>query len=197
MKSRTITNTYLLIAAMFLTVALALPAAAEKVTVDMKFSGSSAGSAITNVLYPNTSNGEDDFAGDGPLGSFTYRFVDAQMNFPTPSSICPKPTDLHFSDPVGAAVLRFHDGSLLYLKLTQGDDCIDLTAGLAHCFRAFQITGGTGRFKNASGTLALTETVSPVGLFDNSGNPVFFATTGNIKGTISGVEEEQDHDEGK
>jgi hypothetical protein len=191
MKSKTITNIYLVMAAMSLTAVLSLPAAAEKATVNMKFSGTSAGTPLTNVLYPNTHNGEDDFAGDGPLGSFTYRFVDASLNFPTPSSICPKPTDLHFSDPVGTAVLRFHDGSLLFLKLTQGDDCIDLTAGLAHCFRTFQVMGGTERFKNATGTLSLTETIMPV-LFDNSSNPVFFATTGDITGTISGVKDEKD-----
>jgi hypothetical protein len=196
MKSKPITNIYQLMAAMFLTVALALPAAAEKVTVNMKFSGTSAGSALTNVLQANTSNAEDDFAGNGPLGSFTYRFVYATLNFPTPSSVCPSQSNLHFSDPVGAAVFRFHDGSLLYAKLTQGDDCIDLVAGLAHCTRTFQITGGTGRFKNASGILTLTETILPV-LADASSNPVFFATTGDIKGTISGVVDEQVQDESK
>ena len=50
----------------------------------------------------------------------------------------------------------------------------------------FQITGGTGRFKNASGVLTLTETVLPV-LADASNNPVFFASTGEFTGTVSGV----------
>jgi len=50
----------------------------------------------------------------------------------------------------------------------------------------FQITGGTGRFKNASGSITLTETVAPV-LADVSNNPVFFAATGEFTGTISGV----------
>lgn len=193
MKSRTITNIYLLLTAMFLTVALALPAVAQKVTVNMKYSGTSAGTTLTNVLAPNTSNAEDDFAGNSPWGSFTYRFVYAIQNFPSPSSVCPNPSNLHFSDPVGASIFRFQDGSLLFVNLTQGDDCIDLTAGLAHCFRTFQITGGTGRFKTASGTLTFTEIVRPV-LADASSNPVFFAMTGNITGTISGVSEGQDQD---
>jgi hypothetical protein len=60
----------------------------------------------------------------------------------------------------------------------------------------FQITGGTGRFKNASGTLAFTETVVPV-LADASNNPVFFAATGEYTGTVSGVSEEQGQDEGQ
>ena len=58
----------------------------------------------------------------------------------------------------------------------------------------FQITGGTGRFKDASGILTLTETVLPV-LADASNNPVFFAATGEFTGTVSGVameEERQD-----
>jgi len=94
----------------------------------------------------------------------------------------------------GAAVFRFQDGSLLYVQLTPGgSDCVDFAAGHAICIRNFQITGGTGRFKNASGALTLTETVVPV-LADNSGIPVFFAATGGIKGTISGVTDEQDQD---
>jgi hypothetical protein len=50
----------------------------------------------------------------------------------------------------------------------------------------FQITGGTGRFKDASGVLSFTETVVPV-LADALNNPVFFAATGEFKGTVSGV----------
>jgi hypothetical protein len=52
--------------------------------------------------------------------------------------------------------------------------------------------GGTGRFKNASGTLTLTETVVPV-LADASQNPVFFAATGQFTGTISRMPAEEEH----
>ena len=55
----------------------------------------------------------------------------------------------------------------------------------------FQITGGTGRFKDASGILTLTETVLPV-LADASNNPVFFASTGEFTGMISGVAAEDE-----
>jgi hypothetical protein len=55
------------------------------------------------------------------------------------------------------------------------------------CTRTFQITGGTGRFKKASGgKIALTETVLAV-LFDAVSNPVFFAATGEMTGAVSGV----------
>ena len=58
----------------------------------------------------------------------------------------------------------------------------------------FQITGGTGRFKNASGVLTLTETVLPV-LADASNNPVFFASTGEFTGTVSGVAAQEDRED--
>ena len=73
--------------------------------------------------------------------------------------------------------------------LTQGADCIDLSKppGQGNCILTLQITGGTGRFKDASGgNLTLTETTVPV-LADALSNPVFFAVTGQITGTVSGV----------
>ena len=70
------------------------------------------------------------------------------------------------------------------LNLTGGSDCIDFAAGEALCTRVFQVTGGTGRFKNASGgTVTLTMTVVPV-LADASNNPVFFAVTGEVTGAV-------------
>jgi hypothetical protein len=90
----------------------------------------------------------------------------------------------------GGGVFRFQDGSLLKVNLIQAGDCIDLKALEAHCTMTFQITGGTGRFKEASGTLTLTETVVPV-LADASDNPVFFASTGEFTGTVSGVAAEE------
>ena len=80
------------------------------------------------------------------------------------------------------------------VSLTQGDDCIDLAADEGHCTLTLQITGGTGRFKNASGTLTFTETSVPV-LADALHNPVFFAATGEFTGTVSGVTREADREE--
>jgi hypothetical protein len=82
----------------------------------------------------------------------------------------------------------------LKVNLTQGVDCIDLTVQEGHCTLTLQITGGTGRFKGASGVLTYTETALPV-LADALNNPVFFSETGESMGTISGVaieEESQD-----
>jgi hypothetical protein len=167
---------------------------AHEKPVTMTFSGTAAPSTI-NLQLPNTNTGEDNFAGNGTLGAFTFRNVFAETTYPQPSSTCSGPNQINFSRVAGAGVLRFQDGSLLKVQLTQGADCVDFAAVEAHCTETFKITGGTGRFKDASGVLTLTETVVPV-LADASGNPVFFASTGEFTGTVSGVaREEEDKDE--
>ena len=167
---------------------------AQHQVVKMSVSGN-AGSSPINLQQPNTSTSEDNFAGSGTLGSFTLRDITAITNNPQPSGTCSGPNKIFFTASVGAGVFRFDDGSLLKVSLTQETDCIDLAAFQAHCVLYFQITGGTGRFKNATGLLTLTETVVPV-LSDANNNPVFFATTGEITGTVSGIAKETDnHDQ--
>jgi hypothetical protein len=163
---------------------------AQPSPVNMTFSGTSASSTI-NLQQPNTQTGEDNFAGNGSLGPFTFRNITASTASPQPSSTCSGPTNLYFLRVAGAGVFHFQDGSLLKVNLTQGSHCIDLAAGQAYCTMTFQITGGTGRFKNASGILTLTETVLPV-LADAANNPVFFAATGELTGTVSGVAAEEE-----
>ena len=167
---------------------------AQQRPVKMTFSGTSAASTV-NLLQPGTNNSEDNGAGDGTLGRFTFRNVRAIKAAPEPSSTCSGPTMVYFASVSGAAVFRFEDGSLLKVLLTQAGDCIDFSALEAHCTMTFKIMGGTGRFKNASGILTLTETNVPV-LADGSNNPVFFAPTGEITGMVSGAargEDGQDH----
>jgi hypothetical protein len=163
---------------------------AQQKPVKMTFSGT-AGPSTVNLLYPGTNNSEDNSAGNGTLGPFTFRNVRAINAVPQPSSTCSGSTKVYFSSVAGAAVFRFQDGSLLKVTLTQAGDCIDFAAQAAHCTMTFQITGGTGRFKNAFGNLTLTETVLPV-LADASHNPAFFASTGEFAGTVSGVAAEED-----
>jgi hypothetical protein len=170
--------------------------------VKMKFSGTSAASTInlqqpdpSNLQLPATNNDEDNFAGNGTLGSFTVRNVRAIAAYPSTSSTCSGASQGYFQELAGGGVFRFEDGSLLYVHLTQGGDCIDFAALEAHCTLTLEVTGGTGRFKHASGTLTFTETSVPV-LADASGTPVFFAATGELTGTVSGVSEEQVRDEG-
>ena len=84
---------------------------------------------------------------------------------------------------VTAGVFRFQDGSLLKVALTQAGDCIDFAALEAHCTMTFQITGGTGRFKNASGNVTVTMNLAVV----VPGNFHMFTDTAKVTGTISGV----------
>jgi hypothetical protein len=153
--------------------------------VSMTFSGT-AGRSTIDLQHSGTNNSEDSSAGDGTLGSFTFRNVRAIRAAPEPSNTCSGPTQVYFSSVSGAGVFRFQDGSLLKVNLMEAGDCIDFAALEAHCTMTFQITGGTGRFKDAAGTITLTETVLPV-LADASNNPVFFAATGEFTGTVSGV----------
>jgi hypothetical protein len=162
----------------------------KPVNVKMTFSGTG-GAAAINLQQPGTANVEESEAGNGALGPFTLRIISAETTSPQASSTCSGSTHLYSTRVAGAGVFRFQDGSLLNVNVTHGADCIDLVAQEGHCTLTFQITGGTGRFKNASGILMLTETVLPV-LADAFSNPVFFADTGELTGTVSGVAREDD-----
>src|SRR5258708_20419123 len=120
---------------------------AQHLTVKMAVSGTSASSTV-NLQQPNTANSEDNYAGNGTLGSFTYRDVRAVTTSPQPSSTCSGPNKIAGAAFVGAAVFRFQDGSLLKVSLTQETDCIDLPSGEAPCVLYFQITVGTHRSNN-------------------------------------------------
>jgi len=160
--------------------------------VKMTFSGTG-GAAAINLQQPGTANVEESETGNGTFGAFTVRVISAETTSPQSSSTCSGPTHLYAIRVAGGAVLRLEDGSLLMMTVTEGSDCVDLAAQQGHCTLTFQIKSGTGRFANASGVLTLTETVLPVAP-DVFGNPVFFADTGELTGTVSGVAREQDDD---
>ena len=157
---------------------------AQSVSVSLTVSGTAANSTV--LLTPGTPASEYNLAGGGALDPFTFRVVNSSAANPDFPSTCTGPTKLHFAAVAGAGVLRSWDGSLLTVNLTGGGDCIDFTAPQAVCIRIFQITGGTGRFKDASGSLTLTMAVTPL-LADSNSNPVFFSVTGDVKGTASKV----------
>ncbi len=157
---------------------------AQSASVNLTVSGTAANSTVE--LTPGTPASEYNLAGGGLLDPFTFRVVNSTAANPDFPSTCTGPTKLHFASVAGAGVLRSGDGSLLTVNLTGGGDCIDFTANQALCIRIFQITGGTGRFKNASGSLTLTMTVVPLAV-DSTGNPVFITVTGDVKGTASKV----------
>ncbi len=183
---------HIAILALMLNLGVAGLCAHEK-PVKMTFSGTEGASAIDlQILDPHTyhkQTGEFVFDGNGTLGAFSFRNVEANGDFPEQSSACAA-NQVYFATLAGAGVFRFQDGSLLMVKLTDGHDCIDFVALEAHCTRIFQITGGTGRFKDASGALTLTETAIPV-LVDANGKPAFFVATGEFTGTVSGLAREE------
>ncbi|HEY1949166.1 MAG TPA: hypothetical protein VGG97_19315 [Bryobacteraceae bacterium] len=160
-------------------------------SVKMTSSGTATAGGV-DLKIPNTTSGENDFAGNGNLGSYTFREIEAETG-PQASSTCSGPNLLYTTVVSGAGVFRFQDGSLLNVTVTEGADCIDLAAQQAHCTRTFKIISGTGRFKEAKGILEFTETIGPV-LADATGNPVFFASTGEFTGTISGVAHDEGHE---
>jgi hypothetical protein len=157
---------------------------AQQNPVKMTFSGNGAGSAI-DLKYPGTNTAEENVAGLGTFGSFTFRDLRAAATVPQPSSAC---AGLFFPSVAGGGVFRFQDGSLLKVVITGGGDCIDFVHGMATCTLTFQITGGTGRFQSVTGgVLTYTENAAPV-FMDGSGFlPGMTTETGDITGTISGV----------
>ena len=165
---------------------------AQQTHVKMTFSGTVAPS--TTTLQPNTNTDEGNVAGKGTLGAFTFRELHADTP-PEPSSTCSGATKAYFATVAGGGVFRFHDGSLLVVAVAPGSSlCIDFDAGSAHLTTTYQITGGTGRFKGASGNLALTATWVPV-LFNGPNSAVLLTTAGELDGTVSGIIGEERQDE--
>ena len=156
---------------------------AQETSVSMTFSGDGTPSLV-DLKVPNTNTSEENLAGGGTLGPFTFLLFKASTAAPQPSTTCAGPTKLFFPNVAGAGLFRFFDGSLLTVNLTDGGDCIDLAANQAQCNLTFQVTGGTGRFQGATGVLTFTEASTPI-LSDVSSNAVFFTETGEFKGTIS------------
>src|SRR5947209_6246975 len=117
---------------------------AHDLPVTMTFSGDGAPSVI-DLKQPNTKTSEENLAGSGSQGQFTFRLVRASTAAPQPSTTCWGPTKVYFQNVAGTGLFRFFDGSLLMVNLTDGGDCIDFAANQAQCTLTFKVTGGTGR----------------------------------------------------
>src|SRR6266478_10252074 len=91
---------------------------AQQKPVKMTFSGTLG--TTTTSLAPNTNTDEQNLAGDGTLGSFTFRELHADPATPQPSSTCSGPTHLYFPNVAGGGVFRFPDGSLLTVGVKIG-----------------------------------------------------------------------------
>jgi len=163
---------------------------AQQIPVKMTFSGSIVPTSIN--LTPNTITDEELSAGKGTLGNFTFRKLRTD-ELPPQMGSCGGGFGPNFRVVAGGGVFRFEDGSLLTVKVTEGSYCIDFQAQppMGHLTETYQITGGTGRFKDASGTLTLTGATSPVLLSDSNG-AVLLTSTGQFTGTISGAATEEE-----
>src|SRR5713226_920753 len=125
----------------------------QEIPVKMTCSGTNVATTIN--LQPNTVTDEHHSAGDGTFGPFTFRELHADLSpSPQPPPGCSGP---NFAIVAGAGVFRFQDGSFLIVTIMNGSGCINPAAGTAITVQ-YQITGGTGRFEGASGTLNFTAT---------------------------------------
>jgi len=148
--------------------------------VKMTFSGTNVATTIN--LQPNTVTDEQHSAGTGTFGQFTFRELHADGPAAQPPIGCFGP---NFAVVAGGGVFRFQDGSLLTVTVKDGSGCINLAAGNAAIIVNYQITGGTGHFEGASGSLAYRATLKVV--FRNASNaPALLTLTGEIEGTVSG-----------
>jgi hypothetical protein len=123
---------------------------AQQTPIKMTFSGN-AGATTIDLKQTNANTGEENLAGNGTLGSFSFRLIKASATAPQPSSTC---AGLFFPNTAGGGIFRFQDGSLLYVSLTGGGDCIDFVHMMATCTLTFKINGGTvSRLRRASSRL--------------------------------------------
>ena len=158
---------------------------ARDLHVQMTFSGTQTSLAPQVSLAPGAGpTGEAILAGNGSLGPFTDHEVGASTAAPT-SFGCAGPNSATFKTVTAAGIFRFQDGSLLTYKTTAGSQCIDFTKGIGTVNFTYGITGGTGYFKNATGTLQVTASGYPV-LFDATGRQLVLGviTGGMVTGTI-------------
>ena len=182
---------WMAIVAVTLTLGVTSVYAQEERPVKMTFSGTNVATTIN--LQPGTVTDEHHSAGRGSLGPFTFRELHADGPPPPTPSTCSGP---HFLVVAGAGVFRFQDGSLLTVRLQDGDGCINPMAGMALLTVRYQITGGTGRFEGASGALTMTATMKSV-LRNAANAPALLMLTGEFEGRIAGVATEQEGQDGR
>jgi hypothetical protein len=164
---------------------------ARELSVSMTYSGSITYPEVSappvNVVAGGNSPLSDlTVAGDGSLGPFTLHEVAATAASPTSFGCAAPDNSAAFTFVKAAGIFRFQDGSLLTYELKAGTSCIDFTKGFGNSTITETITGGTGRFKNASGTLTIKVPVSYPVLFDDTMmHPVLLALpNGQVTGTI-------------
>jgi len=158
---------------------------AQQQPLKMTLSGSKL--ATTIDLGPNTRTDEVQLAGNGTLGPFTFRGLRTDATIPQSLGRCGDGSGPILRVVAGGGVFRFQDGSLLTVTMTAGSLCVDLDHGVGHLQDTYQITGGSGRFEGATGSLVLTATLTKAVFFDASNSAVLLTITGESDGTIIGA----------
>jgi len=149
--------------------------------VKMTFSGSMVPTSLD--VQPDTITDEELLAGNGTLGPFTFRKLRTDETSPLFFGSCGSGAGPSIRVTAGAGVFRFEDGSLLMVTITEGVLCVDFEHQVGHLTEKYEITGGTGRLKDATGALQATGTLSAV-MFSASGAAVLLTNTGQLQGTI-------------
>ena len=185
MNTRTVTRTFVFVALMLALGVAGAYAQQEHGHVKMTFSGTNVATTIN--LQANTVTDEMHAGGTGSLGRFTFRELHADGTAPPPEG-CTGPS---FGVLKGAGVFRFQDGSLLIVTVKDGSGCINLVERFSALIVNYQITGGTGRFANASGKLTMTATQTPV-LRNAINAPALLPIAGQFEGTVVRPQPEND-----
>ena len=186
MNTRTVTRTFVFVALMLALGVAGADAQQEPGHVKMTFSGTNVATTIN--LQANTVTDEMHAGGKGSLGRFTFRELHADGTAPQAPAGCTGP---FFGVLKGAGVFRFQDGSLLIVTVKDGSGCVNLVERFSALIVNYQITGGTGRFANASGELTMTATQTPV-LRNATNAPALLPIAGQFEGTIFRPEPEND-----
>ena len=157
MNSRIFSLGRLAVTAMMLIAASAVPASAQSATLDVQ--GTFDGHGIGVVQFPTlraTANGGGSAT---QIGRFTYS-LHATVNLPANTS-------------TGVFLLVFNNGDVIHGTFTGVGG-----AAPSSIVEDLVISGGTGRFQGASGSLRLSRVV------DQSTLPAFESHTGTMTGTI-------------
>jgi hypothetical protein len=158
MKTISSSNIYVSMAAIILTAALAVPAAAkQQVPIKGTIQGNDADTVISETIILVTSTG----TGIGShLGQFSFTLENT--------------VDLSQGTSTGTAQFIAANGDVIYATSvgfgvpTDNPDIISIT-------ETYTITGGTGRFEGAQGSFSM----------ERVGNGVTFTTSGSFDGTIT------------
>jgi hypothetical protein len=157
MKTITRSNVYLPMAAMILTAALAVPAAAQKqVPFKGTMQGQDADSDITLTSVKVTTKGTGIAT---QLGQFSFVLINI-VTFATGTS-------------AGTATFTAANGDSFSTTVTGSGEFI--APDLISIMETYTITGGTGRFAGAQGTFIVERLASPV----------TFMTSGSFLGSIT------------